>query len=150
LSPEVRDVLEEFGFKPPLRNTYQSIIARAAETYHAILKIGRLIEEYREPSRAYEEAEVRAGEAMAIVEAPRGMLYHRYQIDDGGRILYANIVPPTAQNYAAMEEDILKVGNLILKKPREEAQRLVETTIRNYDPCISCSVHMIRLKIIEE
>ena len=150
LSSEVRDVLEEFGFKPPLRNTYQSIIARAAETYHAILKIGRLIEEYREPSRAYEEAEVRAGEAMAIVEAPRGMLYHRYQIDDGGRILYANIVPPTAQNYAAMEEDILKVGNLILKKPREEAQRLVETTIRNYDPCISCSVHMIRLKIIEE
>jgi len=44
----------------------------------------------------------------------------------------------------------LKVGDLILKKPREEAQRLVETTIRNYDPCISCSVHMIRLKIIEE
>ncbi|MCD6261245.1 MAG: Ni/Fe hydrogenase subunit alpha [Thaumarchaeota archaeon] len=150
LSPEVRDVLEEFGFKPPLRNTYQSIIARAAETYHAILKIGRLIEEYREPSRAYEEAEVRAGEAVAIVEAPRGMLYHRYRIDDGGRILYADIVPPTAQNYAAMEEDILKVGDLILKKPREEAQRLVETTIRNYDPCISCSVHMIRLRIIEE
>ena len=150
LSPEVRDFLEEFGFKPLLRNTYQSIIARAAETYHAILRIGKLIEEYREPSRAYEEAEVRAGEAMAIVEAPRGMLYHRYRIDDGGRILYANIVPPTAQNYAAMEEDILKVGDLILKKPREEAQRLVETTIRNYDPCISCSVHMIRLRIIEE
>ena len=150
LRPEVRDVLKEFGLKPPLRNTYQSIIARAAETYHSILEIGRLIEEYREPSRAYEKAEVRAGEAMAIVEAPRGMLYHRYRIDGDGRILYANIVPPTAQNYAAMEEDILKVGDLILKKPREEAEKLVETTIRNYDPCISCSVHMIRLKIIEE
>ncbi|HDD66520.1 MAG TPA: Ni/Fe hydrogenase subunit alpha, partial [Nitrososphaeria archaeon] len=150
LAPEVKSVLEESGFKPPLKNTYQSIIARAAETYHAILEIGRLIEEYREPDKAYEEAEVRAGEAAAIVEAPRGMLYHRYKIDGDGRILYANIVPPTAQNYAAMEEDILKVGDLILRKPREEAQKLVETTIRNYDPCISCSVHMIRLRIIEE
>ena len=150
LAPEVKSVLEESGFKPPLKNTYQSIIARAAETYHAILEIGRLIGEYREPDKAYEEAEVRAGEAAAIVEAPRGMLYHRYKIDGDGRILYANIVPPTAQNYAAMEEDILKVGDLILRKPREEAQKLVETTIRNYDPCISCSVHMIRLRIIEE
>ena len=150
LAPEVKSVLEEPGFKPPLKNTYQSIIARAAETYHAILEIGRLIGEYREPDKAYEEAEVRAGEAAAIVEAPRGMLYHRYKIDGDGRILYANIVPPTAQNYAAMEEDILKVGDLILRKPREEAQKLVETTIRNYDPCISCSVHMIRLRIIEE
>ncbi len=150
LAPEVKSVLEESGFKPPLKNTYQSIIARAAETYHAILEIGRLIGEYREPDKAYEEAEVRAGEAAAIVEAPRGMLYHRYRIDGDGRILYANIVPPTAQNYAAMEEDILKVGDLILRKPREEAQKLVETTIRNYDPCISCSVHMIRLRIIEE
>ena len=150
LAPEVRSVLEEFGFKPPLKNTYQSIIARAAETYHAILEIGRLVENYREPDKAYEKAEVKAGEAAAIVEAPRGMLYHRYRIGDDGRILYANIVPPTAQNYAAMEDDIFKIGDLILKKPREEAQKLVETTIRNYDPCISCSVHAIRLRIIEE
>ena len=150
LAPEVRDVLEEAGFKAPLRNTYQSIIARAAESYHAVLEIERLVKEYSEPDEPYREAEVRAGEGAAIVEAPRGMLYHRYEIDDRGRIIYANIVPPTAQNYAAMEEDILKVGDLILKQPFEKAQRIVETTIRNYDPCISCSVHTIRLKIIEE
>ena len=150
LAPEVRDVLEEAGFKAPLRNTYQSIIARAAESYHAVLEIERLVKEYSEPDEPYREAEVRAGEAAAIVEAPRGMLYHRYRIGDDGKILYANIVPPTAQNYAAMEEDILKVGDLILRQPFEKAQRIVETTIRNYDPCISCSVHAIRLRIIEE
>ena len=150
ISPEVKDILEGAGCKPPLKNTYQSIIARAAETLHSILEIGRLVEEYSEPVQPYIEAPVKAGEAAAVVEAPRGMLYHHYRIDEAGKIVYADIIPPTAQNYAAMEEDILKVGDLILKEPQEKAQQIVETTIRNYDPCISCSVHAIRLKVIRE
>jgi len=150
LAPEVKDILEKAGYRAPLKNTYQSIIARAAENLHSIIEIGRLIEEYSEPRAPYVEAAVRAGEAAAIVEAPRGMLYHRYRIDEGGRILYSNIVPPTTQNYAAMEEDIFKVGDLILSGPPEKAQHIVETTIRNYDPCISCSVHAIKLRIIRE
>lgn len=150
LAPEVRDILNTAGYKPPLKNTYQSIVARAAESLHSIIEIGRLIEEYSEPQAPYVEADVRAGEAAAIVEAPRGMLYHRYRIDERGRILYANIIPPTTQNYAAMEDDILKVGELIVNGPLERAQQIVETTIRNYDPCISCSVHAIKLRIIRE
>lgn len=150
LAPEVRDILERAGYRAPLKNTYQSIVARAAETLHSIIEIGRLVEEYSEPSVPYVEAAVRAGEAAAIVEAPRGMLYHRYKIDERGRILYANIVPPTTQNYAAMEDDIFKVGDLILSGTPEKAQQIVETTIRNYDPCISCSVHTIKLRIINE
>jgi len=150
LAPEVREILEEAGYRAPLKNTYQSIIARAAETYHSVLEIKKLIEEYSELSEPYIEAEIKPGEGAAIVEAPRGMLYHRYRIDGRGRILYANIVPPTAQNYAAMEEDIIKVGDLILKEPYEKAKAIVETTIRNYDPCISCSVHAIKLKIIKD
>jgi coenzyme F420-reducing hydrogenase alpha subunit len=150
LAPEVRDILERAGYRAPLKNTYQSIVARAAETLHSIIEIGRLVEEYSEPSAPYVEAAVRAGEAAAIVEAPRGMLYHRYKIDERGRILYANIVPPTTQNYVAMEDDIFKVGDLILSGTPEKAQQIVETTIRNYDPCISCSVHTIKLRIINE
>jgi len=150
LAPEVRDILEKAGYRAPLKNTYQSIVARAAENLHAIIEIGRLIEEYSEPRAPYVETAIRAGEAAAIVEAPRGMLYHRYRIDERGKILYANIVPPTTQNYAAMEEDIFRVGNLILSGPPEKAQHIVETTIRNYDPCISCSVHTIKLRIIRE
>jgi len=150
LAPEVRDVLEAAGYRAPLKNTYQSIIARAAENLHSIIEVGRLVEEYSEPQTPYVDARVRAGEAAAIVEAPRGMLYHRYRIDELGRIVYANIVPPTTQNYMAMEEDIFKVGDLIVKEPPETAQRIVEMTIRNYDPCISCSVHAIKLRIINE
>ena len=150
LAPEVKDILEKAGYKAPLKNTYQSIVARAAETYHAVLEIKKLIESYSEPPQPYIEAEVRAGKGAAISEAPRGMLYHYYEVDENGRIVYANIIPPTAQNYAAMEEDIIKVQDLIVNAPREKAQRVVEMTIRNYDPCISCSVHAIKLKILRE
>ena len=150
LAPEVKDVLEKAGYKAPLKNTYQSIVARAAETYHAVLEIKKLIESYSEPPQPYIEAEVRAGKGAAISEAPRGMLYHYYEVDENGKIVYANIIPPTTQNYAAMEEDIIKVQDLIVNAPREKAQRVVEMTIRNYDPCISCSVHAIKLKILRE
>ncbi len=150
LAPEVKDILEKAGYKAPLKNTYQSIVARAAETYHAVLEIKKLIESYSEPPQPYIEAEVRAGKGAAISEAPRGMLYHYYEIDENGKIVYANIIPPTTQNYAAMEEDIIKVQDLIVNAPREKAQRVVEMTIRNYDPCISCSVHAIKLKILRE
>ncbi|HDD40113.1 MAG TPA: Ni/Fe hydrogenase subunit alpha, partial [Nitrososphaeria archaeon] len=98
LAPEVKDILEKAGYKAPLKNTYQSIVARAAETYHAVLEIKKLIESYSEPPQPYIEAEVRAGKGAAISEAPRGMLYHYYEIDENGKIVYANIIPPTAQN----------------------------------------------------
>lgn len=150
LAPEVRDLLERAGYRAPLKNTYQGIIARAAETLHAVIEAKRLIEEYSEPSKPYVEAEVRAGRGAAITEAPRGMLYHYYEIDRNGRITYVNIIPPTTQNYAAMEEDIMKVQDLIVTAPHERAQRIVEMTIRNYDPCISCSVHAVKLKIVRE
>jgi len=149
LSGEVRDILEEAGYRAPLKNTYQSIIARAAETYHAVLEIRKLVEEYSEPDEPYIDAQIKPGEGAAVVEAPRGMLFHKYEIDEDGKIVYANIVPPTAQNYAAMEEDITRVSDLILREPYEKAQAIVETTIRNYDPCISCSVHAIKLNIIK-
>ncbi len=148
LMPEVKDLIKEAGYEPPPKNTYQSIIARAAEVYHAVLEIEELISTYKEPDKPYVEGEVKGGEAAAITEAPRGMLYHRYRIDDEGRITYANIIAPTCQNYAAMEEDIRKVAPLLRERTPEEAQWLAEQTIRNYDPCISCSVHAIKLHLI--
>lgn len=151
LMPEVRDLLESRGYRAPLRNTYESIIARAAETYHAVLELEELLATYKEPKVPYvEPKEIKASKGAAITEAPRGMLYHYYEIDDEGYIKYANIVAPTCQNYAAMEEDIRKVAPLLIQQPPDKAQWLAEQTIRNYDPCISCSVHAIKLHIIKE
>ncbi len=150
LAPEVKDKLAELGIKAPLKNAFQSIIARAAEVYHAVVELDELITSYREPPQPYVEGEVREGEAAAITEAPRGMLYHRYRIDSEGFVRYANIVAPTCQNYVAMEEDIRRLAPNLLTMPREKAQWVVEQAIRNYDPCISCSVHFIRLHIIND
>jgi coenzyme F420-reducing hydrogenase alpha subunit len=80
-------------------------------------------------------------------EAPRGVLYHRYEVDVEGRIVSANIVPPTAQNQASIEEDLRE---LVLRNQHlddEALRRLCEKAIRNYDPCISCATHFLRLEV---
>ena len=128
-----------------LTNSFQSIIARAAEVYHAVLEIEELIHEYKEPEQPYVEGELREGEASAITEAPRGMLYHRYKVKENGTISDANIIPPTSQNLAAIEDDLKVIGVELSKLSFEEAKRKAEQVIRNYDPCISCSVHAIKV-----
>jgi len=147
LRKEVREVIEKYGYEAPLKNTYQSIVARAAETYHATLEIERLLREYKEPKRPYAEYNIKAGWSCGITEAPRGILYHAYKVDEGGRVIYANIVAPTSQNLACMEQDLLSQVPKIITLEYEDAKLLTEQTIRNYDPCISCSAHFIKLKI---
>jgi coenzyme F420-reducing hydrogenase alpha subunit len=149
LRGEVRDVLEAYGFKAPLVNTYQSIIARTAEIYHSTLEIERLIDEYREPEKPYVEGKVKAGWGCGASEAPRGILYHSYGINSEGYVEKARIIAPTTQNLAHIEQDILVQIPEIISKPIEEAQLRVEMIVRNYDPCISCSVHAIKVKIIK-
>ncbi|MEM0083940.1 MAG: Ni/Fe hydrogenase subunit alpha [Candidatus Methanomethylicia archaeon] len=147
LRGEVRDIIEDNGYKAPLTNTYQSIIARLAEIFHATLEIERLIDEYREPEKPYVEYKVKGGWGCGATEAPRGVLYHSYKLNDEGFVEKARIIAPTTQNLAHIEQDIINQIPLIISKPIEEAQLIVEQIIRNYDPCISCSVHSIKLKI---
>jgi len=148
LKPEVRDVIESYGYGAPLVNTFQSIIARAAEVYHAVLELEELILNYREPEVPYVEGRVRAGAAAAITEAPRGMLYHRYAVNDDGFVVDANIIPPTSQNLAAVEDDLYALGSKLVELELPKAQWLAEQVVRNYDPCISCSVHFLKIHYI--
>jgi coenzyme F420-reducing hydrogenase alpha subunit len=80
-------------------------------------------------------------------EAPRGLLWHRYEIDDGGTIRDARIVPPTSQNQRRIEEDLRETVELFAELSDEELQIRCEQTIRNYDPCISCSTHFLKLQV---
>ena len=80
-------------------------------------------------------------------EAPRGLIYHRYRLDADGRIESATIVPPTSQNQAAIEADLRRVAAAGLAMPDAELTAACERTIRNYDPCISCSAHFLKLQI---
>jgi coenzyme F420-reducing hydrogenase alpha subunit len=83
-------------------------------------------------------------------EAPRGILYHRYRIDDQGTILDARIVPPTSQNQKTIESDLMQFVSKRLRLPHAKLTWQCEQAVRNYDPCISCSTHFLRMNVNRE
>jgi coenzyme F420-reducing hydrogenase alpha subunit len=147
LSPVAREAADEAGVGPGERNPFRSIVVRAVEMVYAADEALRLIAGYERPDAPAVEVEPRAGVGYGCTEAPRGILYHRYRIDDEGTILDAKIVPPTSQNQRTIEDDLRGVVERSLHVPDEELSRLCEQTIRNYDPCISCATHFLTLDI---
>jgi coenzyme F420-reducing hydrogenase alpha subunit len=147
LSPLARESAEEVGLHPSERNPFRSIVVRSVELVYAADEALRLIAEYEEPDAPSVELEPRAGVGFGCTEAPRGILYHRYAIDEAGTILEANIIPPTSQNQRTIEEDLRGVVERSLDVPDDELSILCEQTIRNYDPCISCATHFLKLEV---
>ena len=147
LSPIARDAAGEAGLEPSERNPFKSIVVRSVELVYAADEALRIIAEYEEPDAPAVEVEPRAGVGYGCTEAPRGILYHRYEIDAEGSILDAKIVPPTSQNQRTIEEDLRGVVERSLDMPDEELTIRCEQTIRNYDPCISCATHFLTLDV---
>ncbi|MDP4013064.1 MAG: Ni/Fe hydrogenase subunit alpha [Candidatus Nanopelagicales bacterium] len=148
LLPQVaRDAAAEVGLGPDCRNPFKSIIVRAVELLAACDEAQRLINEYVTPEQPFVEVTPRAGVGHGMSEAPRGLLYHRYELDDEGIVQSATIVPPTAQNQPAIEHDLLHVVQDNLDLGDADLTGLCEQTIRNYDPCISCATHFLDLQI---
>jgi coenzyme F420-reducing hydrogenase alpha subunit len=145
LSPLAREVAADAGLGPTCRNPFRSIVVRAVEIVYAIDEALRIIDSYERPDPPAVEVPPRAGVGHGVSEAPRGLLYHRYELDAAGLIRTATIVPPTSQNQAAIEYDLRRLvdANLALDDPA--LTTLCERAIRNYDPCISCSAHFLDL-----
>ncbi len=150
LSPLAQQAAREAGLGPVCRNPFQSIIVRAVEVLYACDEALRLIEDYDRPDEPYVTCDPGASMGMACTEAPRGILYHRYQLDASGQILDAKIVPPTSQNQKIIEEDLTSFVMQSIALPEEELTLRCEQTVRNYDPCISCATHFLRLHIERE
>jgi coenzyme F420-reducing hydrogenase alpha subunit len=150
LSPAAQQAAREAGLGAECRNPFQSIVVRSVEVLYACDEALRIIEAYEAPDRPAVEIEPRAGTGYACTEAPRGVLYHRYRLDDAGMILDAKIVPPTSQNQRAMEEDLRDFVAQRIELPKKELTWQCEQAIRNYDPCISCATHFLTLDIEEE
>jgi coenzyme F420-reducing hydrogenase alpha subunit len=106
-----------------------------------------LIEGYRQPDRPFEETAPRAATGHGVSEAPRGVLYHRYELNEAGVVRSARIVPPTSQNQAAIQDDLRGFVQDRLDLDDEPLTRACEQAIRNYDPCISCAAHFLRLQV---
>jgi sulfhydrogenase subunit alpha len=147
LSPLAQEAARAAGLGEVCTNPYRSIVVRAVETLYACDEALRLIEGYREPERAAVPVEPRAGVGCACTEAPRGLLYHRYALDAEGTITEANIVPPTSQNQTSIENDLRAFLPDWLEMEDEALRWRCEQTIRNYDPCISCSCHFLKLEV---
>jgi coenzyme F420-reducing hydrogenase alpha subunit len=148
LHPKVSTALEDSGIRFPSHDMHHSILARAAEILQALLDAAMILSDYEARDPAHVEVHPRAGTGRGASEAPRGLLWHRYDLDDRGLVGYARIVPPTSQNQPRIEEDLrITLTQLGLDKDEETLRRAGEIAIRNYDPCISCATHFLRLRL---
>jgi len=141
-----KDLTEDNLF--PSYNIYHNNLAQAIEIVHCIDSSIELLERSdfkQEPLRKIEPME---SEGVGVLEAPRGTLFYHTKIDNTGKLTYANLVIPTAQNNVLMEK---AVGMLVQKgltedKTKEQIQKEVETLIRAFDPCMSCATHFLKVK----
>lgn len=150
LSPLARETAFEVGLTEVCRNPFKSIIVRSIEVLYAFDEAIRIIEEYEEPDRPMVGVAPRASIGYACTEAPRGLLYHRYETDAEGKILDARIVPPTSQNQKVIEDDLWRLVPEHLNLSKADLTGRCEQSIRNYDPCISCATHFLRLHLERE
>lgn len=147
LSPLAQTAARDAGLGNTCMNPYRSIVVRAVEVLYACDEALRLIEGYEEPEQPAVAVQPRAGVGYSATEAPRGLLYHRYRLEADGTIADANIVPPTSQNQASIEEDLRHFIGGWLDLPDVALRHRCEQTVRNHDPCISCATHFLRLEI---
>ena len=147
LSGLARATAAEAGLGRTVTNPFQSIVVRMVETAYAFEEALRLVQEYEEPDAACLRVDPRSATGTGCTEAPRGICYHRYELDQRGRILEARIVPPTAQNQKQIEQDLRGVVEGHLELPDEKLKWVCEQSIRNYDPGISCATHFLRLTV---
>lgn len=146
--PHLLALLEGSPVQFPSRNMFHSIVARALETAYSIEEAIRILKAYALPDQPHVTVTPRAATGFGCTEAPRGMLWHRYEFNADGSVKNARIIPPTSQNQARMEQDLHNALHTFgLEHSEPELQARAEQVIRNYDPCISCSTHFLRLKV---
>ena len=150
LHPVAADLLKKvcaaLGKDLPWDSSFLSLPARAVETVHALALAADILKSYVMPSRCRIPITPRAGYGAHGTEAPRGLCWHEYRTGDDGTISFARIMPPTAQNQMCLERDLYQVAKEVVDLNDEAAAMRCEQLIRNYDPCISCSVHFLKFE----
>ena len=147
LPPLAQATAREARLGAVVRNPFRSIIVRSVELVFACDEALRIIAHLEIPSSPAVEPTPCVATGFGCTEAPRGILYHRYRLDEHGVVLDAKIVPPTSQNQRTMEADLSEFVSAHIDVQPDELQRRCEQAIRNYDPCISCATHFLKLNI---
>jgi len=146
LTPAARQAAHDAGLGPVCRNPFHSILVRSVETLWAVEEALRIVAAYEPPAAPAVAVGPRAGTGAAATEAPRGLLVHRYRIEADGSIADAKIIPPTSQNQRSIEEDLRKFIEPRLGLDDATLTWQCEQAVRNYDPCISCATHFLKLR----
>jgi coenzyme F420-reducing hydrogenase alpha subunit len=148
LHPLAADALRATGLGDELvTNVFRSIVARSVELLHAFAVAAEILDTPPQPREPLVAWSPRPGVAAWATEAPRGLLFHRYEVGADGLVDHATIVPPTSQNQAAIEHDLRAFAPSVLDLPHAEATHRLEQLIRSYDPCISCATHFLDLRV---
>jgi len=158
LHPKAKQAAAVLNLKPKCINPYLNTVAQIVECVHCVEDALRIIESVWQRGINYEEIvvpdineqgilPVREGQGIGAVEVPRGLLIHHYECDERGIFKNANCVIPTNQNTHNIELDMLNLIPEIINKSQEEITFALEMLVRAYDPCISCSVHMVKVNL---
>jgi len=148
LHPLAGEALKASGLAGQIaHNPYWAIAARAVELIHASASALDIVNSYEEPARPFTPWTPRGGETGWGTEAPRGICWHHYDLDEGGKIAAAQIIAPTGQNQGMIEADLAEFAPQVLSLSHAEATIRLEQLIRSYDPCISCATHFLKLEI---
>lgn len=150
LSPLVQDAARSVGLGTTCKNPFKSIMVRSVEVLHACDEALRIMERYEEPELPFIPITPAAATGFACTEAPRGILYQSYRLNAEGSIEEAKIIPPTSQNQKTIEDDLWKFVPNYLHVSDEKLRWKCEQAVRNYDPCISCATHFLKLKVDRE
>jgi coenzyme F420-reducing hydrogenase alpha subunit len=150
LAPAAAKAAATAGLGRACTNPFRSIVVRAVEVVQATEEALQIIDAYVPPPRSFVEVSPHGATGHGVSEAPRGLLYHRYDIDADGKIAAAHIVPPTSQNQLSIEDDLRGYATRHVELPDDELRDRLEQAIRNYDPCISCATHFLDLTVDRE
>jgi coenzyme F420-reducing hydrogenase alpha subunit len=147
LLPPAQTAAKELGLAVPAFNPFMNTHAQLVECVHCVEECLHIVDELLARGIHAEEELAppgpRAGQAVGVVEAPRGLLLHDYAYDEDGKCTSANLVIPTAQNLANLEADMKGFVPTIIDRDAEQIRHQLEMLARAYDPCISCSTHVV-------
>ena len=154
LSEDAKQMAADLGLKAPNYNSYMNTVAQFVELVHiaddtiaAAKELLALGDKFQLEDRSFP---LKACEGVGAVEVPRGILFHNYAYNDKGYLDNANCIIPTGQNLQNCENDFKHLVPQIMDKTKEEMTLMLEMMVRAYDPCISCSAHMLDVEFIEE
>ncbi len=151
LHTRAKAAAEELGMKPIVTNPFLNSGAQAIEMVHCVEDSIRLIDELVDRGIKEEplyQFQGKGGEGVGSCDVPRGTLFHNYVIDDEGLIQGANCIIPTNQNHANIEADMHALVPQIIEQPQDKIRHTMEMLVRAYDPCISCSTHLLDVEFV--